>query len=105
MSRRLGVLGGTFDPIHYGHLDAATAARQALALDQIRLLPTHDPPHRPSRPHATAFHRFALAALAASTMDGYTVSDLELNRDGRSYTIDTLHALHEEGWSPAQIFF
>ena len=105
MSGRLGVLGGTFDPIHYGHLDAADAARRALRLDEVRLLPTHDPPHRRSSPLASAFHRFALAALAANTDDGCTVSDLELRRAGPSYTIDTLQEIAAEGWRPWQIFF
>jgi nicotinate-nucleotide adenylyltransferase len=103
--RRLGVLGGTFDPIHYGHLDAADAARRALSLDEIRLLPSSDPPHRVIDPRATAFHRFALIALAIDGRDGYSVSDTELRRDGPSYTIDTLRTIEADGWRPAQIFF
>ncbi len=103
--RRLGVIGGTFDPIHYGHLDAADAARTALALDEILVVPTHDPPHRPVDPRATAFHRFALAALAIDGRDGWRLSDMELRRPGRSYTWDTLRALHESGWDASQIFF
>jgi len=105
MMRRLGVLGGTFDPIHYGHLDAAATARQALALDEVRLFPAHDPPHRPIDPRATAFHRFAMVALAIDGLDGYSASDAELLRDGPSYTIDTLRSVHREGWQPSQIFF
>src|ERR1044071_5581184 len=104
-SRRLGLLGGTFDPIHYGHLDAAAAARQALALDEIRFLPAHDPPHRRTDPRATAFHRFALVALAIDGVDAYTASDAELLREGPSYTIDTLRSIEREGWRPSQIFF
>jgi nicotinate-nucleotide adenylyltransferase len=104
-ARRLGVLGGTFDPIHYGHLDAADAARSALALDEVRLIPSHDPPHRPIDPQATAFHRFALVALAIQNRDGWRVSDAEVRREGPSYTVDTLRALHGEGWNPSQIFF
>ena len=105
MTRRLGVLGGTFDPVHFGHLDAADAARSALALHDVLFVPAHDPPHRPADPHATAFHRFALVALAINGIAGYRVSDEELRRDGRSYTSDTLRALHAAGWSPSQIFF
>ena len=63
-SRRLGILGGTFDPIHFGHLDAADAARRALQLDRVLLIPSFDPPHRPADPMASGFHRFALVALA-----------------------------------------
>jgi nicotinate-nucleotide adenylyltransferase len=107
MSRRtrLGLLGGTFDPIHFGHLDAADAALRALALDEIRFIPSHDPPHRPSDPRASAFHRFALVALAIDGNATYRASDLELRRDGPSYTTDTLRAMQTEGWDPSQIFF
>jgi nicotinate-nucleotide adenylyltransferase len=105
MTRRLGVLGGTFDPVHFGHLDAADAARSALALHDVLFVPSHDPPHRPVDPHATAFQRFALVALAINGIDGYRVSDVELLRDGSSYTSETLRALHAAGWAPSQLFF
>jgi nicotinate-nucleotide adenylyltransferase len=104
-SRRLGVLGGTFDPIHYGHLDAAEAARAALALDEVLFIPSHDPPHKPVDPRASAFHRFALVALAIGEWPGYRVSDMELTRQGASYTVETLRGLHADGWAPLQIFF
>ena len=61
---RIGLLGGTFDPVHCGHLDAAEAAVRALALDEIVFIPSHVPPHRPAQPRASAFHRFAMLALA-----------------------------------------
>jgi len=101
----IGVLGGTFDPIHFGHLDAAEAARMALQLDHMRLLPSHDPPHRSTSPMASAFHRFALVALAIQGRPSYRVSEMELTRSGHSYTADTLRAMHAEGWTPLQIFF
>jgi len=101
----IGVLGGTFDPIHLGHLDAAEAARTALHLDEIRLLPLRDPPHRSASPMASAFHRFALVALAIADRPAYRVSDMELTRPGHSYTADSLRAMHAEGWAPSQIFF
>ena len=103
--RRLGLLGGTFDPIHYGHLDAAEAARTALALDAVMLVPAHDPPHKPVDPRASAFHRFALVALAVDEYPGFRASDMELTQDGPSYTVNTLRALHGGGWQPTQIFF
>ena len=102
---RLGVFGGTFDPVHFGHLDAADAARRALRLDQVMLLPSHLPPHRETDPRATMFHRFALVALAVEGLPWCRASDLELARTGRSYTYDTLLTLHAEGWTPAQLFF
>ncbi len=105
MSRRLGVLGGTFDPVHFGHLDAAEAARRALDLTEVLFVPAHDPPHRPADPHAASAHRFAMAALAINGCPAYRVSDLELTRGGNSYTADTLRSLHAGGWDALQIFF
>ena len=103
--RRLGLLGGTFDPVHYGHLDAAEAARTTLALDAVVFIPAYAPPHRASLPRASVFHRFALIALAVSGHPGMRVSDRELVRATPSYTADTLRALHEEGWHRSQLFF
>jgi nicotinate-nucleotide adenylyltransferase len=102
---RLGLLGGTFDPFHFGHLDAAEAAQRALALDEMLVLPSHDPPHRPIDPHASAYHRFALVALAINGRDNWRTSDMEVSRGGPSYSADTLRALHAAGWEGTQIFF
>jgi nicotinate-nucleotide adenylyltransferase len=99
------VVGGTFDPVHFGHLDAVDAARAALALTDILFVPSHDPPHRSIDPRASAFHRFAMVALAASSCPSYRVSDLELLRQGNSYTSDTLRSLHAAGWDTWQLFF
>lgn len=104
-STRLGILGGTFDPIHFGHLDAADAARAALSLDEIALVPAHDQPLRDVEPRASAYHRFALAALAVADRPEYYVSDVELLRQGRSYTEATLRAMHASGWRGSQLFF
>jgi nicotinate-nucleotide adenylyltransferase len=104
-SRRIGLLGGTLDPIHVGHLDAAEAARAALRLDAIMVIPSHDPPHRPIDPRASAFHRFAMVSLAIDGRVGYRASDMELRRDGPSYTALTLRDLHGAGWRPSQLFF
>lgn len=102
---RIGVLGGTLDPIHLGHLDAALAAKEALHLDRILVVPARVPPHR-ARPVTSPFHRFAMAALAVNGVDGFTVSDLELTSDGPSYTADTLTHLQQAiGLPPSQIFF
>lgn len=102
---RLGILGGTFDPIHYGHLDAADAARRALALDSILFVPAHDPPHRPVDPRAAALHRFAMLALALDGRTGDRASEIELLRTGPSYTVATLRELHRSGWPPPQLYF
>jgi len=103
--RRIGVLGGTFDPIHFGHLDAAEAVRAALELDEVLFIPSHDPPHKTNSTEASVHHRFALAALAIQDCPGYRLSDMELLRQGASYTVDTLRALHACGFAATQIFF
>lgn len=99
----LGVLGGTFDPVHVGHLAVGRAAAAALGLDEIRLVPSRQPPHRGAA-RASGYHRFAMAALAAADA-GWSVSDVELTREGPSYSYDTLTALAAEGRSPLQICF
>jgi len=104
-ARRLGVLGGTFDPVHVGHLDAANAALTALTLDHVLLAPSRVPPHRAHEPRAGVFHRFAMVALAIADAARLRASDVELLRDGPSYTVDTLRGLHRRGWAPSQIFF
>jgi nicotinate-nucleotide adenylyltransferase len=102
---RLGLFGGTFDPIHVGHMDAADAARRALSLDRVLFIPSHLPPHREADPRATMFHRFAMVALATNGEQAYDTSDAEVRRAGTSYTHDTLIGLHAQGWSASQLFF
>jgi len=102
---RIGILGGTLDPVHFGHLETAAAARQALGLDRVLLMPSRVPPHRATGPAASAFHRFAMAAIAVNGIEGLEASDLELTSPGPSYTADTLLRLHEAGLRPDQIFF
>ncbi|MGH8188649.1 MAG: nicotinate-nucleotide adenylyltransferase [Steroidobacteraceae bacterium] len=104
-ARRIGLLGGTLDPIHVGHLDAAEAARKALSLDEVLVIPAHDPPHRSGDPHASAFHRYAMVSLAIDGRPGYRASDLELRRNGPSYTALTLRDLRAQGWEPSQLYF
>jgi nicotinate-nucleotide adenylyltransferase len=101
----VGVLGGTFDPIHRGHLDAARAVHNALGLDRILLMPAHVPPHRPRAPHASAYHRFAMTALAAQDAPYLVADDAELRADGPSYTAHTLARLSASGRRPWQIVF
>jgi nicotinate-nucleotide adenylyltransferase len=102
---RFGIVGGTFDPIHYGHLAAARAAQDALALDRVRFIPSARPPHRPDSPGASGYHRLEMVRLAVADTPGWEVSDLELTREGPSYTYDTLTTIGREGLSPLQIFF
>lgn len=91
----MGVFGGTFDPIHYGHLRTAFEMLQALRFDEVRLVPCGDPPHRGAT-FASAAERLRMAELAVAGQDGFTVDDRELRRNGPSYTIDTLLTLREE---------
>jgi nicotinate-nucleotide adenylyltransferase len=104
-SSAIGILGGTLDPIHCGHIGAAAAARDALALTSVLVIPSHVPPHRPAQPVASAYHRFAMAALAVSTEPRIEVSDDELLTAGPSYTAETLDRLHAKGLDASQIFF
>ena len=91
-ARRIGVYGGTFDPIHLGHLRAAEDARERLALDSVLFIPCGDPPHKVRR-LAPAAHRLAMVRLAIAGNPRFRVSPLEVEREGRSYTVDTLRAL------------
>ena len=102
--RRLGILGGTFDPIHCGHLDLASAAASSLNLDRVIVIPSHMPPHRP-RPQASSFHRFAMVALSVSGRHGWQASDDELQHDEPSFTVHTLARLHARGYEPTEIYF
>ena len=105
LGARVGILGGTLDPVHVGHIETALAARDALALDRVLLLPSRIPPHRPLQPSASPFHRFAMAALAVNGIEGVEACDIELVAPGTSYTASTLERFHESGTQPSQIFF
>ncbi|MYD70934.1 MAG: nicotinate (nicotinamide) nucleotide adenylyltransferase [Acidobacteria bacterium] len=103
---RLGILGGTFDPVHYGHLDAALAAQQALGLDEVRLMPSREPPHKTPFEQAGGDHRLAMVALAVDGYEALQASDFELRAPGPSYTSVTLRRLaDEQGHDPSRLFF
>lgn len=91
----IGVFGGTFDPIHYGHLRSAFEMLQALRFDEVRFIPCGDPPHRGTT-YADAERRMQLVRLAIEGQEGFVADDREIRRGGRSYTIDTLATLREE---------
>lgn len=95
MTRRIGLLGGTFDPVHYGHLRSALEVREWLELDELRLIPSARPPHRDA-PGATASQRLDMVHLAAADETGLSVDDRELNRDRPSFTVETLESLRAE---------
>ncbi|HNW91965.1 MAG TPA: nicotinate-nucleotide adenylyltransferase [bacterium] len=96
-SRRIGLLGGTFNPPHLGHLVLADWAKDELALDAVWLLPNAAPPHRYAKEQprgVTPEQRWAMVQAAVADSDGLAGCDLELRRTGPSYTVDTLHELH-----------
>lgn len=88
-----GVLGGTFDPVHIGHLAAAEEAREALGLERILFVPAALPPHKVDRPVTAPEHRSAMVELAIARNPAFELSRIELDRSGPSYTVDTLEAL------------
>jgi nicotinate-nucleotide adenylyltransferase len=85
---RLGIMGGTFDPVHSGHLCIAGAAMREAELEGVLFLPDGDPPHK--KPGATGEDRLAMVTLALEGYKGFAASDMELRRAGRTYTVDTL---------------
>ncbi len=91
---RLGILGGTFNPPHLGHLIAAQEAHHQLGLDRVLLIPARIPPHKPVEHEPGAEHRLELCRRAVGSDPRFAVSDLELARPGPSYTVDTLEELH-----------
>jgi nicotinate-nucleotide adenylyltransferase len=110
---RIGVLGGTFDPIHFGHLAAASAAADCAELDRVLFIPSAQPPHRADA-IAPAPHRLEMTRLAVTGHESFAVSDIEMRRDGPSYTSDTLVELQRKhprdelwlilGWDAARLF-
>jgi nicotinate-nucleotide adenylyltransferase len=95
MNGPIGILGGTFDPIHYGHLRPAAEVREALRLGEVHLIPANVPPHRPT-PVASADARLAMTALGCAEFAGLLADDREIRRQGPSYTVQTLQEMHEE---------
>ncbi len=94
---RVGVFGGSFNPIHLGHLLLADEILELLQLDQILFVPASQPPHKPARGLAPARDRYAMTELAIRGHPRFAISDLELRRPGPSYTVDTLEALRQAG--------
>jgi len=102
--RRIGILGGTFDPIHCGHLDLGSAAEHALELTEMIVIPSNIPPHRPP-PVASSHHRFAMVALAIAGQERWRASDLELGVRLPSFTTETLQHFHALGFAATELFF
>lgn len=101
---RIGIFGGTFDPIHFGHLVAAEEARAVLNLERVLIVPAGQPPHKASRPISPSEHRLAMAELAIASNPHFVLSRVDLDRPGPHYSVDTVTRLRRE-LGPGDIFF
>jgi len=101
---RLGIFGGSFDPVHRGHLVLADCCLEQAQLDAIWFVPAAEQPLKPQGPRASAAHRLAMLERALASRDEFQVSTIELERGGVSYTVDTLEAIHDQQPS-AELFF
>jgi nicotinate-nucleotide adenylyltransferase len=102
---KLGLLGGSFNPVHDGHLAIARHTREALELDQILFIPTGHPPHKPNGGLAPAQDRYEMVRLAITPDPAFAISDVEIRRPGKSYSIDTIRQLQQEYGPHTQLFF
>ena len=102
---KTGIMGGTFDPIHYGHLLAAEEARINLGIDRLIFVPTGDPPHKHERRITPAEDRYAMTLLATAGVLEYSVSRIEIDRDEETHTVDTLRAFADDGIAPEDLYF
>jgi len=94
--RHVGLIGGTFDPIHYGHLVIAEEVRATLNLSKMVFIPAGEPPHKPDRKVTAAHHRLEMLRLAIASNPHFSYSRVELDRPGPSYLVKTLQLLHEQ---------
>lgn len=101
---KIGIMGGTFNPIHIGHLMIAEEARQRYNLEKVLFIPASIPPHK-EVDEATAQQRLEMTRLAVADNPFFVVSDIEIKRQGRSYTVDTLQALRERYGTERQLYF
>ncbi|MCD4486850.1 nicotinate-nucleotide adenylyltransferase [Chromobacterium vaccinii] len=105
MSARIGVFGGTFDPVHHAHLRMARAFADELALDEVRLIPAGQPYHRQEGPRASAAQRLDMVKLAIAADARLTVDEREIRRHRPAYTVDTLRELRDELGAAAELWF
>lgn len=100
----IGVMGGTFDPIHHGHLVAASEVMDVFALDQVVFVPTQMQPFKAGRRVTSAEHRYLMTVIATASNNRFAVSRVDIDRGGTTYTIDTLNDLHSQR-PDADLFF
>lgn len=102
---KLGVMGGTFDPLHWAHLVMAEEARTVFALDKVLFIPAGQPPHKVGYRISDAEHRYAMALLGTATHPDFEVSRIELDNEGLSYSVDTLRRLKQLYGADTEIYF
>lgn len=103
--RRVGILGGTFDPVHYGHLVIAEEVYAALDLAEMVFVPAGHPPHKPERVVAAAQHRLAMLELAIAGNPHFSISRVDLERPGPSYTVETLRLLRQQWGEQTALYY
>jgi nicotinate-nucleotide adenylyltransferase len=103
--RSIGILGGTFNPPHLGHVALARNAREELGLERVLLMPAHSAPYKPEEPDPGPEHRMRMCDLAVEGTAGLSACALEIDRGGPSYTVDTLRAIHDERCPGAELTF
>ena len=103
--KRIGILGGTFNPVHIGHLAMAQTALEQLKLDKVIFVPSNLPPHKASKEVVSAMHRFKMVQLAVKGNPKFEVSSVEIKRSGKSYSIDTVKYFKKLYLKGDQIFF
>jgi nicotinate-nucleotide adenylyltransferase len=101
---RIAILGGTFDPIHNGHLAAARSVAEAFQVDEVHFVPAFAPPHKQSRSMTSPFHRFAMVALATVSIDQFRTSTIEVDALERRYSVDTLETM-KRAYPGAELLF
>jgi len=104
-AKRAAIYGGTFDPVHNGHLKVARGVQKLFGLDEVILMPAYVPPHKRGAGITSAFHRFAMLALATEHDEGLTISTAELDQPDRPYAVDTVAYMQETLGSDCRLFF
>ncbi|MEU5527200.1 nicotinate-nucleotide adenylyltransferase [Micromonospora chersina] len=103
--RRIGIMGGTFDPIHHGHLVAASEVADRFGLDEVVFVPTGQPWQKADEPVSSAEDRYLMTVIATASNPRFQVSRVDIDRGGPTYTVDTLRDLHAEYGPKVQLFF
>ncbi len=103
--RKFGVMGGTFDPVHYGHLVTAEAARREFGLERVVFLPSGAPPHKDPTGVTDAEHRYMMTVLATLSNPHFDVSRVDIDREGVTYTVDSLRILREIYGESTELYF